>query len=127
MCLLNLGVLHESLSEFNISENYYQKCLNDNISCRFNSARLCFNSGDYEKTIKLLEQTATTKLMTNFFLTYSQREKSSFYNLLSMAFLRAKKYNSANLWVERSLRENPSHSPAKSTKQFLRNISKTIN
>jgi len=94
------------------------------LSCRFNFARLNYESGNYNRAVLALEKTAETRLIPNLELRYSKKEKSSFYNLLSISYLKLKKFEKAKQWVDRSLQENPAHTPAQSTRQYLKNMSK---
>lgn len=123
LCRLNLGVLHENdPNSTDISEYYYQTCLESNLNCRFNLARLCYRRKEYHRTVQLLEKTATVKIASGWSPTYSMREQASFLNLLGLAHLKLQNFETARFYVEKSLETNPKHGPALAAMQILNSI-----
>ena len=122
LCQLNLGVLYESYSNYSTSEKLYKGCHEENLSCRFNYARINYDFGRYEKAVAILTEAAHALLATRENLQYSRKERASFFNLLSISLLKLKKIEQAKYWNEQSLIQNPNHVPARTANQLLRNI-----
>ena len=123
LCRLNLGVIFENVSNSTeISEFYYQSCLDSNLNCRFNLARLFYNQKFYQKSIGLLEIIATEKIINGRCLFYSKSERASFLNLLALAHLKLRNFEKSRFFVEKSLEANSGHLPALSAKKVLDSI-----
>ena len=123
LCRLNLGVIFENFSNSTeISELYYQSCLESNLNCRFNLSRLFYNQKFYQKSIDLLETIATEEILTGRCLFYSKPEQASFLNLLALSHLKLRNFEKSRFFVEKSLEANSGHFPALSAKKILDSI-----
>ena len=118
LCHLNLGVIYEQSGFKQLRERaagHYQKCLEE-IKCKFNLARLHYQSGNFQTAIELFP--SDTSFGESSFsgdfgdVSYDSTDKASFTNLAAMSFYQLGNFTMAERLVRKSLRLNPNHQPA---------------
>ena len=95
LCHLNLGVIYEQTGIKQLREKaagHYQKCL-DEIKCKFNLARLHYQSGNFQSAVELFSSDLSFGDAR-----YDSTDKASFTNLAAMSF-----YQLGNLTMAESL------------------------